>query len=390
MLDIDRIQTEVGTSSPAPLYERLRTAINNQITDGTLKAGEALPSEREIQQVLEVSRSALRQAIRLLIEEGRLQSVPGAGTFVVEHIHKPANQSESHSRVIGVLAEASSFYLYYGQLASVFNHRLRQAGYHVDLALHNNNPDDFTRLVDSFLEVGATAVAINPPSWFDITAAIRQLQAAGIRVILIGRRMEFPDADYIGTDNRLLGYQATRHLIDLGHAQIINISIPKYSSAEDRAEGYVRAMLEAGLSPHIYLHPMNSYMEDLPEPAHLAQYIEHGEPSQMWTDIVKQDITAAFCFNDETAIWVQKELRQFNLEVPKDISLVGVDHLPFVFDVPLTTFALPGEEIGNKAAEILLRRLIDKDFPIQKIEIPAAFIQGLSTLPPQKKIGGGM
>jgi len=358
MLDIDRIQAELNTSisAPAPLYERLRAAINAQITDGTLKTGEALPSEQDIEQRLGISHSTLLQAIRLLIEDGHLQSVPGAGTFVVRRDPKSISQPISHSRVIGVLAEASSFYLYYGQLASVFNHRLRQAGYHVDLALYNSNPDDFVRLIDSFLAADATAIAINPPSWFDITELIHQLQASDIKVVLIGRRMDFPDVDYVGTDNRLLGYQATRHLIDLGHAKIINISIPRYSSAQDRAEGYVLAMLEAGLSPHIYPHPMYSYMENLPTPVHLIQYVKESDPAQVWTDMVNQDITAAFCFNDETAIWVQKGLRHFNLEVPKDISLVGVDNLPFVFDVPLTTFALPGEAIGNKAAEILLKR----------------------------------
>jgi len=390
MLDIDRIRTELQTPAPAPLYERLRGALNDQISDGTLKAGEALPSERDIQQILGVSRSTVRQAIGLLIEDGLLQLVPGAGTFILEHSKLLANKPDTHSRIIGVLAEASSFYLYYAQLASAFNHRLRQAGYHVDLALHNNDPDDFARLVDSFLEIGATAVAINPPSWFDVTHAIRQLQMADIKVVLIGRRMESPDTDYVGTDNRLLGYQAARHLIDLGHTRIIHISTPKYTSAQDRAEGYVRAMLEAGLSPHIHPRLMEPYMDSIPVPAHLAEFMEHADPSQVWMDIVKQDITAAFCFNDETTIWLQKGLRQFNLEVPKDISLVGVDNLPFVFDVPLTTFALPGEEIGNQAADILLRRLNDENFPIQRIEIPAGFIQGLSTALPKKKIGGGI
>jgi DNA-binding LacI/PurR family transcriptional regulator len=391
MLDIDRIQTELETPAPAPLYERLRAALNDQISDGTLKVGEALPSERDIQQILGVSRSTVRQAIRLLIEDGHLQSVPGAGTFVLEHSKLPTNKPDTHSRVIGVLAEASSFYLYYAQLASAFNYRLRQAGYHVDLALHNNNPDDFARLVDSFLEIGATAVAINPPFWFDITSAVQQLQAADIQVVLIGRRMDMPDVDYVGTDNRLLGYQAARHLIDLGHTRIIHISSPKYTSAQDRAEGYVRAMLEAGLSPRIHPRPMEPYMESIPVPAHLAKFMDiKADPSHVWMDIVKQDITAAFCFNDETTIWLQKGLRQFNLEVPKDISLVGVDHLPFVYDVPLTTFALPGEEIGNQAANILLRRLNNEDFPIQQIEIPAEFIQRLSTALPKKKIGGGI
>lgn len=386
MLDMKRIQTELATPAPAPLYERLRATLHDQIADGTLTAGESLPSERDIQQILGVSRSTVRQALRLLTEEGLLQSVPGARTFVLEPANPAANKPTYHSNVIGVLADASSFYLYYAQLASAFNHRLRKAGYHVDLALHNNDPDHFAELIESFMKGGAAAIAINPPTWFDIRPAISQLQAADIRVIFIGRRVDLLDVDYIGTDNRLLGYQATRHLLDLGHTQIIHIGTPNYSTAQDRAEGYVQAMEEAGLPPRIHPRPVESYMESAPLPPHLAAFMEHRtDPSRVWMDIVKQDITAAFCFNDETAIWVQKGLCNFNLEVPKDISLVGADNLPFVFDVPLTTFALPGEQVGDRAAGIVLRRLHNENFPPQQIEIPADFIQRVSTALPKKK-----
>ncbi len=61
--------------------------------------------------------------------------------------------------------------------------------------------------------------------------------------------------------------------------------------------------------------------------------------------------------------------------MPGDVSLVGVDDLPYAefFDAPLTTFALPGEEIGWQAAELLIRRLGGEQFPPQRIRVPSAF-----------------
>ena len=59
--------------------------------------------------------------------------------------------------------------------------------------------------------------------------------------------------------------------------------------------------------------------------------------------------------------------------------------MPFYgyFDAPLTTFALPGEEVGRQAAELMLRRIAGETFPPQRIHIPARFVQRLSTAPPR-------
>ena len=97
------------------------------------------------------------------------------------------------------------------------------------------------------------------------------------------------------------------------------------------------------------------------------------------------EITGAFCFNDEGAAWIYNEIRKYNLQVPRDISLVSVDNMSFYgyFDAPLTTFALPGEEVGRQAAELLLRRVDGENFPPQNIRIPARFVQRLSTAAPR-------
>jgi DNA-binding LacI/PurR family transcriptional regulator len=83
-------------------------------------------------------------------------------------------------------------------------------------------------------------------------------------------------------------------------------------------------------------------------------------------------VTAAFTFNDATASWVQKEIRNLNLSVPRDLSLISVDNMPYAdfFDAPLTTFALPGEQIGEEAARLILRRLAGEAFPPQRVLLP--------------------
>lgn len=378
MLDVDRIKAELAAQGPAPLHARLRSAIQAQIADGTLGPKEALPSERALEKQTGVSRTTIRQALRGLAEAGLVKPVVGAGSFVLE---QRAAVYEA-TGLIGVVVPDRYFYVYYAQLASGINNRLREAGYRVDMSLHDARTENLARIVDGLLEQGVTGVALCPTDDEAVLPVLHRLAAAGVALVMIARFWDYPDADYVGADNERIGYEATRHLIELGHAGILHLTYAYGSTARGRAGGYVRAMLEAQLSPRIFLSGVGEHVGSL---ADLGDYLAEGrELDEICAGVARREITAVFCFNDDMASWLQKELRKCNLVVPGDVSLVGVDDLPYAefFDAPLTTFALPGEEIGRQAAELLIRRLNGEQFAAQRIRVPARFVQRLSTAPP--------
>jgi len=78
---------------------------------------------------------------------------------------------------------------------------------------------------------------------------------------------------------------------------------------------------------------------------------------------------------------VYKALREIGLKIPEDVSVVGVDNLPTVrhMDVPLTTSALPGNEIGRVGAETLLKRIAGDRSEPHTLLIQAKFIERAST-----------
>ena len=69
-------------------YLRVRQALQKMIESGELPPGHALPSERELAKMLDLSRVTVRKAIAGLAEEGLLTQRHGAGTFVAERIVK--------------------------------------------------------------------------------------------------------------------------------------------------------------------------------------------------------------------------------------------------------------------------------------------------------------
>jgi GntR family transcriptional regulator, transcriptional repressor for pyruvate dehydrogenase complex len=64
------------------LYEEVVGQLHQLIDAGKLKAGDRLPSERELAETFRVSRSSVREAIKTLENEGMVITRPGSGTFI--------------------------------------------------------------------------------------------------------------------------------------------------------------------------------------------------------------------------------------------------------------------------------------------------------------------
>ncbi|MCZ6906998.1 MAG: FadR/GntR family transcriptional regulator, partial [Deltaproteobacteria bacterium] len=66
------------------IYEDVVSQIHELIKDGRLKAGDQLPSERELAETFKVSRTSVREALRALETQGLMVTRTGMGTFVAD------------------------------------------------------------------------------------------------------------------------------------------------------------------------------------------------------------------------------------------------------------------------------------------------------------------
>lgn len=76
------IRFEFDRNSPVPLHTQIAKAIRHEIRSGSLKPGERLPTEEEMCQMYGFSRPVIRQAYKVLLEEGLIFRHQGQGTFV--------------------------------------------------------------------------------------------------------------------------------------------------------------------------------------------------------------------------------------------------------------------------------------------------------------------
>lgn len=164
-----------------------------------------------------------------------------------------------------------------------------------------------------------------------------------IPIVLLDRDNIEYNCHAVMVNNFLGGYIATKHLIELGHRKIGCITGPlELQTSYDRYRGYKSALEES----NIILD--QSYV------THGDFKIESGYENTK--KLLERDITAIFACNDMMAYGVYKRLKEVNIKVPDNISVIGFDNVFFseIVDVPLTTIGQPILNLGEKAVQILV------------------------------------
>lgn len=72
----------ISNSSDQPIYKQICMQVKNQIMNGTLSAGEALPSMRVLAKDLHISVITVQRAYENLTRDGFIETVSGKGSFV--------------------------------------------------------------------------------------------------------------------------------------------------------------------------------------------------------------------------------------------------------------------------------------------------------------------
>ncbi|MCZ7543514.1 MAG: substrate-binding domain-containing protein [Anaerolineae bacterium] len=205
--------------------------------------------------------------------------------------------------------------------------------------------------LDLALRTHADGLIINPSQidYADLLPVIGQ----GIAVVLIGTHISHPQLDVVRVDNRAAAHDAVAHLVALGHRRIGMVCGPlDTSSAQQRREGYERAMQAAGLPIAAGWIAEDTFDET------------GGYRGTQRLLALPDRPTAIFATADLMALGVLGALRDAGLSVPGDVSVVGFDDIPSatITHPPLTTIHQPTYEMGQCAAERLMAR-IKRDAP---------------------------
>lgn len=229
------------------------------------------------------------------------------------------------------------------------------------------------RIVSSRLAAGL--IAVFPGS---SARHLVELHSRDFPVVFIDDQGIPPEnTPWISVDNRLGAYEATFHLLRLGHRRIAHIQGPlKYQVSHDRFQGYCDAMQEAGLllDPSLVLEG-----DFMPPTGRSCASAFFDLPRQ-------QQPTAIFAGSDYMAYGAIAAAEQRGLRVPEDIAVVGFDDNPASahMEPALTTVRQPFYEMGRRACELLLT-LVEAPRPLHALSFNGR-LSGVQASPSEEPI----
>ncbi|CAM2885336.1 HTH-type transcriptional repressor PurR [Vibrio rarus] len=207
----------------------------------------------------------------------------------------------------------------------------------------------------------------------DLTEELRQMLDShpNIPKVVMDWGPESSSADKIIDNSEEGGYLATKYLVNNGHHKIACLTgqAEKLACIE-RISGYKRALAEANIPFNEKLIFEGNFECDTAVEAadKLVAMSKEERP------------TSIFCFNDIMALGLISRLRQHNIDIPEDISVIGYDNIDLAayFSPPLTTIHQPKRRVGKTAFEILLERIKNKEHERRIFEMHPELIERAS------------
>jgi len=182
----------------------------------------------------------------------------------------------------------------------------------------------------------------------DAADRIRDLVATGTPVILYDNDVRGVAVDRVFVENRNASYRAVSHLLDIGHTDVACLtgSMHDYAGRE-RYQGYVTALQSRGIDL------VSDYVVD-------GEWNETKGYSAMFRLLsLERPPTAVFSCNYNMTVGALRLLKEHNLRVPDDLSLVSFDDVPLfsLHESGITAVAQPVAQIAETIASIIASRI---------------------------------
>jgi LacI family transcriptional regulator len=261
----------------------------------------------------------------------------------------------------------------------------RAAGYEVVLVNTDEDVATERSAVQVLVSKRVDGVIVAPASPVEV-GHLAATQRAGCPVVLLDRQVDDLDADVVLVDNVGASTDVTKRLLAVGHTRVAmvtggagsahrtSLSRPSVSTARDRVDGYLATLANAGVAdPAAYLRT-GAHTKALAERL-TAELLGLPHPP-----------TAVFASDSVVALGVLKALRDANVGIPGQVSLVTFDDADWtgVVSPGISVVAQPAQELGRCAAEVLLERIAGGDAPPRSYVKSTSFVGRESIAPPPR------
>ncbi|MCL5994560.1 MAG: LacI family DNA-binding transcriptional regulator [Chloroflexi bacterium] len=260
----------------------------------------------------------------------------------------------------------------FSALAKGIEDVMLERNYNLILCNSDENPERELRYLRMLVGKQVDGIVITPTGK-NLNFLLHTVAANNCPIVLIDRKIEGLPTDCVTFDNEMGAYQATRHLIELGHRRIALLNLPStLTPGHERLFGYERALREADLPRDPNLVVEGSFKAD--EAYRLAEIILNSpEPP-----------TALLVSSNRLLAGVLNYTKQHCIPIPQKLALVGFDDVPYyAYTSPsITAVSTDLKHMGTVIGRLLEQHItnFDKDYIPQNIRVPSKLIVRESTI----------
>ncbi|MDP3915468.1 MAG: LacI family DNA-binding transcriptional regulator [Bacteroidota bacterium] len=240
-----------------------------------------------------------------------------------------------------------------------------KAGYNVVISQSNDLADKEINIVQSMFSNRVDGLIISIAMQTKTFDHLKIFRKKNIPLVFFDRAVPEIETDKIVVDDFAGGFRVTQHLIDQGYKRIAHLAGTQNLMAYfDRKKGYLDALRKNNIQFDESLVIINTLTSD------------EGVSAVQQLMALKNPPDAIFCGNDTTALSAMIFLRDKGIRIPQDIGIVGFSNEPFskVVSPSISTIAQPGFQMGQKAAELIIRQIETKERTYQTIVLPTELI----------------
>lgn len=315
--------------------------LQGDIQSRAIQPGSFLPTERELQERFDVSRTTIRRAMADLATIGWAKSVPNRGMVAVAAGPLPKTNGSTQ---VAFIDHTSCLHT---SLFIALSQRLGRDG--ISLVHVDSTEGGTTAALERAAESDFLGAFVWPKNAFTDPALISAVQAR-MPVIAVDHGLDGISTDLVMADHQQGAFQAVSHLIELGRKRIaITGYLTHHHDCHLRLAGYAEAHFKHGLAP---------VSQNL---AFTSTYATEAEDTRLLRWRMREDDRpdAIFVMHDMSVPAIVSGVLEENLHIPNDVAIVGFGNdLPLVIeDVGLTTVSIDWNGVAEELASVLSHRL---------------------------------
>jgi len=240
---------------------------------------------------------------------------------------------------------------FFSQIATSIEDLASSHEYNLILCNAGTKADKLRKITSMLLENRIAGIIHSLPSTDALSNLVEIFQNTHIPIVSASGSRRFSEVDRVMADDVQGARDATRFLLKLGHSRIALLAVKNSTTSKLRTQGYKEAFQEVKCKlDERYIVEGPDFSEDSGYTL-MKVLLGRNKPP-----------TGVVAFNDVMAVGAIRAIKEEGLSIPKDISLIGFDDtIARLTQPPLSSIALPMEEIGRVAIRILLDRIEGRD-----------------------------